>query len=84
MFFFALYQPSLIVSTLSSDKICSLHRTESDPIEQVGGTEVWFQNGPTPNTLVRGPREPSSAPQLGWTETECFPGMGLHYFFKVR
>lgn len=65
------------------DTICTTGRHLSDLISEGTGNGLWFQNGPNPNTLINVPRTRSAASQLGWTDTECFPGMGLHNFFEV-
>lgn len=67
----------------SSDTICTTGRTAHELIDQGTGYGLWFQNGPSPNAFINVPRMRASASALGWTDTECFPGMGLHNFFEV-
>lgn len=54
-----------------------------DLINQGTGTGLWFQNGQSPSDLINVPRTRAAASGLGWTDCECFPGMGLHNFFEV-
>lgn len=68
---------------LSLDSICTTGRTTQDLINQGTGTGLWFQNGPNPNALIAVPRVRAAASALGWTDCECFPGMGLHNFYEV-
>jgi len=69
---------------VSPDSICTTGRTVSDLIDQGTGTGLWFQNGPNINTLINVPRMRAAASAVGWTDCECFPGMGLHNFFEVH
>jgi len=66
------------------DLICTTGRTAQDLIDQGTGTGLWFQNGQSPNALISVPRMRAAASALGWTDCECFPGMGLHNFFEVH
>lgn len=66
------------------DTICTIGRSVQDLINQGTGTGLWFQNGPTPNSLINVPRMRAAAADLGWTNCECFPGMGLHNFYEVH
>jgi len=66
------------------ETICTIGRTVDDLINQGTGTGLWFQNGQNPNALINVPRMRAAASQLGWTDCECFPGMGLHNFFEVH
>jgi len=65
------------------ESICSTGRTVFDLIDQGTGTGLWFQNGQSPNAQIDVPLMRSDASELGWTDCECFPGMGLHNFFEV-
>lgn len=75
---------NLLQATAPTDLICTTGRTAQEFISQGTGTGLWFQNGPSPNVLISVPRTRAAASQLGWTDCECFPGMGLHNFYEVR
>jgi charged multivesicular body protein 7 len=66
--------------------ICSTGRTLFDFMEQGTGTGVYFQNGesPTGTPTIDVPSMRADASAVGWTNCECFPGMGLHNFFEVE
>ncbi|KAJ6646275.1 hypothetical protein Bhyg_01486 [Pseudolycoriella hygida] len=66
------------------DTICTTGRSIQDLIDEGTGNGLWFQNGATPNTLINVPRMRAAASALGWTDCECFPGMGLHNFYEVH
>lgn len=66
------------------DLICTTGRTVQEFLSQGTGTGLWFQNGPSPNVLINVPRTRVAASRLGWTDCECFPGMGLHNFYEVH
>lgn len=78
-----MYLPTNLIIFLSSDTICSTGRTLFDLIHQGTGTGLWFQNGRSTNDLINVPRTRAAASALGWTDCECYPGMGLHNFFEV-
>jgi len=65
------------------ESICTTGRTEYDLIREGTGTGLWFQNGESPNAQIDVPLMRQDAAELGWTNCECFPGMGLHNFFEV-
>ncbi len=51
------------------------------------GSGIWVQSGSTPldpDSLVVFPPKRSIASSQGWTNCECFNGMGLHNFWKVE
>lgn len=64
--------------------ICTTGRTESDLLLRGTGTGLWFQNGPTSRYLKSVSNYRSRASSEGWSNCECFPGMGLHNFWKVE
>jgi hypothetical protein len=53
-------------------------------LEQGTGTGIYFQNGASPNAQINAPMNRTGASEDGWTDCECFPGMGLHNFFEVE
>lgn len=64
--------------------ICTTGRTLFDLMTEGTGTGLWFQNGASPNNQIDVPLTRPEAAEVGWTNCECFPGMGLHNFFEVE
>lgn len=64
--------------------ICTTGRTPFDLLNEGTGTGLWFQNGNNPNSQIDVPMTRPEAAAVGWTNCECFPGMGLHNFWQVN
>jgi len=66
------------------ETICTVGRTPFDLLNEGTGSGLWFQNGASPNAQIDVPMTRPEASAVGWTDCECFPGMGLHNFWEVE
>jgi len=66
------------------ESICTTGRTAADLASQGTGTQLYFQNGPTPKDLIIPPKDRATAIAQGWTQNNCFVGMGWHNFYQVE
>jgi len=64
--------------------ICTSGRQESDLVTEGTGQGVWIQNGPTPDDFMEIPFLRTDALEDGWSDNNCFPGMGLHSWYKME
>jgi len=71
---------SLTAYFVPPDSICKIKRI---PTIRSTGTQLVFQNGPTPAHLFEAPFMRPAAIAEGWTQNQCFVGMGAHNFYKV-
>jgi len=64
--------------------ICSSGRAPSALTTQGTGSALYFQNGTdssAPN-LIKAPMKRSDALSQGWSNNQCFPGMGVHCWYQ--
>lgn len=50
--------------------------------EQGTGTDLTFQKGATPDTLISAPHDRADALAQEWSDNKCFVGMGVHNWYK--
>jgi len=63
--------------------ICTTGRTAADLTTEGTGSQLFFQNGKSIDTLITAPTTRPTQPS-DWSENNCFPMMGWHNFFKVE
>ena len=56
--------------------ICTVGRSNADLQKNGTGTGIYMQNGPTPANLITIPPKRNEAATQGWTNNNCFVGMG--------
>ncbi|KAK3730778.1 hypothetical protein RRG08_015694 [Elysia crispata] len=64
-------------------KICSEGRTKQSFDVEGTGTNLWLQNGTTPDDVVLIPKNQSDLVGTKWTEGRCFVTMGMHYWHNA-
>ncbi|OXA51100.1 uncharacterized protein LOC110853358 [Folsomia candida] len=64
--------------------ICTTGRNESDLIDVGIGTGVWVQDGASPGTYLQIPDLREEALNSGWSNNNCFGGMGTHSWYRME
>jgi len=65
-------------------EICSTGRNETDLIDEGTGRGAWIQIGDTPSKLLPIPDLREEALLNGWSNNNCFPGMGRHSWYRME
>lgn len=63
--------------------ICTTGRDPSQVPVEGTGTGLWIQVGPSGTDVEKVPDTRAEAINSGWTQNNCFGGMGAHNFYRV-
>jgi charged multivesicular body protein 7 len=75
----------LTAYTVDPSIICGAGRSSDDLETNFGtGDRLWFQNGPMPTDILTAPKIRQDALDAGYSDNNCFEGMGTHSFYKVE
>ncbi|CAG5115666.1 unnamed protein product [Candidula unifasciata] len=47
------------------------------------GTNLYIQNGTTPESSILIPSTLSEAQQSAWSQGQCIPYMGIHFYYNI-
>jgi len=64
--------------------ICTTGRNESDLLTRGTGDGVWVQAAPQPTVFLQIPDRRADALAQGWSNNNCFGGMGTHSWFRME
>jgi charged multivesicular body protein 7 len=62
--------------------ICTTGRVPTALQTEGTGAVLKFQNGTNPSALITAPQDRTVALSEGWSDNNCFPGMGVHNWYK--
>jgi len=65
-------------------EICSAGRNETELIDEGTGRGTWIQIGRTPSNLLTIPDLREVALINGWSDNNCFGGMGRHSWYRME
>ncbi|KAL8618127.1 hypothetical protein ACOMHN_034354 [Nucella lapillus] len=69
---------------VNPDNICHGGRTEKEFQEGGTGSDLYIQMGSDPvNDVMKIPKLQSDVGKTAWSKGQCFPLMGLHYWYNV-